>query len=269
MVTAAPAARWSRAARNPSSRWSPATKRWTTASAAGVARTAASRRVDDAACDHTHRHTSATSASCGRGPLPAAGTVPRGAAPRPAAVPSTHEGRRRGPTVGVPHRREEGEMDAAAAQVVTEGLEAAGLEVDEVDEGRWMTMLSGEWKRTIPVLLRLEDRHLTVSSLFAGVPDEQHAEVYRLLLQRNQRPLPVHFALDDEGDLVLVGRVPLAALDATTFDELLGALLTLADETFNQVLRAGFASYLDAEQRWREKAGMPPNPVGQPRRAEG
>jgi hypothetical protein len=143
-------------------------------------------------------------------------------------------------------------------------LEAADLDVQEVGEDRWMTMLSGEWKRTIPLLLDLDERSLKVTSLLAGVPDEGHAEVYRILLQRNQRPLPVHFALDDEGDLVLVGQLPLVAVDARSLDELLGAVLTLSDETFNQVLRAGFASYLEVEQRWREKAGMPPNPVGDP-----
>jgi hypothetical protein len=155
-----------------------------------------------------------------------------------------------------------GEKDRAR-DVVLGTLEANGLAIQEVGEDRWMTMLSGEWKRTIPLLLDLEERSLKVTSLLAGVPDEGHAEVYRILLQRNQRPLPVHFALDDEGDLVLVGQLPLVAVDERAIDELLGAVLTLSDETFNQVLRAGFASYLEVEQRWRAKAGLPPNPVGE------
>lgn len=157
-------------------------------------------------------------------------------------------------------------MRDEARQVLLAGLEDAGLEVDEVGEDRWMTMLSGEWKRTIPLLLHLDEHSLKVTSLFAGVPDEGHEEVYRLLLARNQRPQPVHFALDDEGDLIITGMVPLPALDAARVDELLGAVLTLADGTFNQVLRTGFASYLEAEQRWRAKNDMPPNPVGEPRR---
>jgi len=148
--------------------------------------------------------------------------------------------------------------------LLLETLEAAGLAVTEVGDNRWMTMLEGEWKRTIPLLLTLKDRRLTATSLFAGVPDEGHEEVYRILLQRNQRPGPVHFALDDEGDLILTGSLPLAAIDAETLDELLGQVLVLSDETFNQVLRAGFATYLAAEQRWRAKAGLPPNPVGGP-----
>ncbi len=147
--------------------------------------------------------------------------------------------------------------------LILETLEAAELEVSEVGEDRWMTMLSGQWKRTIPLLLDLGDRTLQATSLLAGVPDEGHVDVYRLLLQRNQRALPVHFALDDEGDIVLVGQVPLAALDERTLDELLGAVLQVSDDTFNAVLRAGFASYIDAEQSWRAEAGLPPNPVSE------
>ena len=151
-----------------------------------------------------------------------------------------------------------------ARTALLDTMAAADLAVDEVGEDRWLTMLSGEWKRTIPLLLDLEERTLKVVSLLAGVPDEAHAEVYRILLQKNQRPLSVHFALDDEGDLILTGRLPLVALDERAVDELLGAVLTLSDETFNQVLRTGFAGYLDVEQRWRAKNDMPPNPVGKP-----
>lgn len=141
-------------------------------------------------------------------------------------------------------------------------LTAAGLEVTPVDERRFMSMLSGDWKRTIPVLFELGDRTLKVTSLFTGAPDEGHATVYRILLQRNQHPGLVHFALDDEGDVIITGAVPYVALDERGVDELLGSVLRLADETFNQVLRVGFAGYLAAEQRWRERAGLPPNPVG-------
>ncbi len=149
----------------------------------------------------------------------------------------------------------------ALGDMVASTLQEAGLLVTDVGDNRWMTMLEGDHKRTIPVLLELGQRSLTVTSLLAGVPDEGHEAVYRILLQRNQRPLPVHFALDDEGDLILVGRVPRAALDEQSLDELLGLILTQADETFDQVLRAGFRSYIDVEQRWRAKVGLPPNPV--------
>jgi hypothetical protein len=155
------------------------------------------------------------------------------------------------------------------AELLRSVLSDAGLEVTEIDDHRVMTMLSGEWKRTIPVLFDLDERSLKVSSLFSGAPDEGHEAVYRVLLQRNQRSGPVHFALDDEGDLVLLGSLPLDAVDEQRLDGLLGVLLSVADETFNQVLRTGFASYLAAEQRWRAKVGLAPNPVGTPVPPEG
>ena len=141
-------------------------------------------------------------------------------------------------------------------------LQEAGLEVEQVGADRWVTQLSGEHKRSIPVLLVLDERSLKVASLLARAPDEGHEEVYRVLLRRNRHPLPVHFAIDDDGDLVLRGALPLVAVDERAVDELLGTVLALCDETFNEVLRVGFAGYLDAEQRWRAKVGLPPNPVG-------
>jgi hypothetical protein len=151
----------------------------------------------------------------------------------------------------------------AARRLVGTTLVDAGLPVMLVGRDRFLTQLAGEHKRTIPVLLHVDERSLKVSSLVAGAPDEQHDVVHRLLLHRNQRPAPVHFALDDEGDLLLVGRVPLVALDADVLDELLGLVLAMADDVFDRVLAIGFASYLDAEQRWREREGLPQNPIGE------
>ena len=153
--------------------------------------------------------------------------------------------------------------------VVADTLSGAGLAVDEVGEDRWMTVLAGEWKRTIPVLIELDERSLRLTSLFTGELDEGHAEVYALLLRRNRHAGPVHFALEETGDIVLTGGLPLEVVDATRLDELLGLVLELSDRTFNGVLRAGFAGYLAAEQRWRRGAGLAPNPVGEPASDDG
>ncbi len=146
-------------------------------------------------------------------------------------------------------------------QVVTDGLEAVDLEVERVAPDTWMTVLEGRWKRTLPVMLRVDDRSLHVESLLAPAPDEGHEDVFRFLLKRNQKRLPIHFALNDEGDVVMTGDIPLEAVDETSFDRLLGAVLTTADEVFNTVLRKGFSTYIDAEQRWRAANDLPPNPV--------
>lgn len=144
---------------------------------------------------------------------------------------------------------------------VEDTLAELGLDVDQVGEQRWMTMLAGEWKRTIPVLLVLGERSLRITSLLAGRPDDNHGAVHELLLHRNERARWVHFALDDEGDIVLTGRIPNAAVTPDVLGQVLGEVLTTSDRTFNSVLRAGFEHYIDAEQQWRAANGMPPNPV--------
>lgn len=150
---------------------------------------------------------------------------------------------------------------AEQAALIESVLDASGLDWDRVGEQRWTTMLSGEWKRTIPLFFELGDRSLQVTSLLCGVPDEGHAEVYGLVLHRNENLGWVHFALDDAGDVILTGRVPRAALDETVLGEVLGQVLAVSDETFNAVLRAGFATYIEHEQEWREKNDLPRNPV--------
>ena len=148
-----------------------------------------------------------------------------------------------------------------AHEILLRALDAAGLAVEDVGDHRWMTMLSGQWKRTIPVMLDLGERTLRLTSLFCAAPDQGHEEVYRILLTRNQRTPMVHFALDDVGDVILTGAIGLDALDEGAVDQLLGAVLVIADETYNQVLRAGFADYIAHEQGWRAANELPPNPV--------
>lgn len=147
--------------------------------------------------------------------------------------------------------------------LLVELLRSTELPLERLGEWKWMTMLSGEWKRTIPVLFHLDERSLRTTSLLAGDLDEGHRRVYAMLLHYNERPWPVHFALDDEGDILLKGTLPYPAIDEDALDQLLGAILSTCDEVFNRVLRTGFKSYIDAEQRWRQQNDLPPNPVSQ------
>jgi len=143
-----------------------------------------------------------------------------------------------------------------------DAIAALGLSVVAVSDAMWMTVLEGVNKRTLPVSLAVKERSLVVSAFLSAPPDEGHAEVYRLLLSRNQHTSLVHFALDDAGQLVINGRIPLVALDVYDIDTVLGAVLALADDVFPTVLTRGFASYIAAEQQWRANAGLPANPIG-------
>ncbi len=75
------------------------------------------------------------------------------------------------------------------------------------------------------------------------------------MLTRNSRLPGIAFALDKLGDVYLVGRVPLAGVDPDTVDDLLGAILTASDGSFNDLLALGFLSSMRREWAWRVDRG--------------
>ncbi|MEX0706248.1 MAG: YbjN domain-containing protein [Nitriliruptoraceae bacterium] len=154
-----------------------------------------------------------------------------------------------------------GDPDETAAGLVDQVLERLGLDVDHPHADRWDVVLPGERKRALPVRLELDARTLRVTAHLARPLDEGHAQAYAHLLRRNARHGPVHFALDGDDGIVLVGSMPRAALDEESLDRLLGALATEADEAFERLLRTGFRGYIDHEQAWRDRIGLPPNPI--------
>lgn len=128
-------------------------------------------------------------------------------------------------------------------------------------EGGWLTMLAGERKRTLPVFLEVGEHTLTLQSFFMAAPDERQAELYAFFLRRHLRSYVLRFAIDAQGDVLLVAALPVAAVTVDELDRLFGQLLQLADDTYLEALRMGFASYIEREQAWREKAGLGRNPI--------
>jgi hypothetical protein len=156
--------------------------------------------------------------------------------------------------------------DTNAMQRAAEAVAAWSADQDELDvvdegEGRWFVMLSGEHKRTIPVLLQLGEHTLDVQSFFMRAPDENERDLYAFLLRRNLRTYLMRFALHPDGDILLVGLLPCDSVTPATLDLLLGQLLIAADEAFDQALRLGFRSYIEREQQWRERVGLGRNPI--------
>ena len=96
---------------------------------------------------------------------------------------------------------------------------------------------------------------LTINAFVARRPDENAEAVYRWLLQQNTRMLGVAFALDSLGDIYLAGRIPISGIGADDLDRLLGSVLRASDESFNTILRLGFATAIRRERAWRESRG--------------
>jgi hypothetical protein len=154
-------------------------------------------------------------------------------------------------------------VSAEMPDVVPDGvaLLAAYLDDNDIDYDRpaptlFSFALPGEKKLQTPVRLDVGTHALGVHAFVCRKPDEEHARVYRWLLEKNLRLFGVAFAVDHLGDIYLDGRLPLSVLDDhEELDRLLGSVLTAADESFNTILELGFASSIRKEWDWRKLRG--------------
>lgn len=149
------------------------------------------------------------------------------------------------------------DAQAQACAVIERSLRHADLTVERPRPGAFVVALPGDHKLMTTCALVVGAHTLSVNAFVARRPDEQHVDVYRLLLQRNVRLNGVAFAVDRLGDIYLVGRLPLAAVDEDAVDHLLGAVVDAADSAFDRILATGFAASIRREWDWRHRHGEP------------
>lgn len=145
--------------------------------------------------------------------------------------------------------------DADPADVVRKTLVDREVEFEEAEPGAFLCKLPGSHKLQTMTWLVIGDHSLQIEAFFCRHPDENREAVYKWLLERNQRMFAVSFALDNVGDVYLVGRVPLSGINADDVDRILGSVLTYSDEWFDTVLELGFKSSIQKEWDWRVKRG--------------
>src|SRR6266851_1377234 len=151
-----------------------------------------------------------------------------------------------------PNQPVTGERAAAAIESALADLD---LSWESPQPGSYLVRLDGEHKLATMTWLIAGTHSLHVEAFFCRQPDEDHARFYRFLLERNGRMYGVHFALDQAGDVYLVGRLPLSATSAAEIDKILGCVLSYADGNFDAALALGFASSIRREWAWRVKRG--------------
>jgi hypothetical protein len=135
-------------------------------------------------------------------------------------------------------------------------LDDAGVTWEEVTATTVVVTLAGERKLQTTCSLTLGTSALTVNAFVSRRPDENHAAVYRWLLEQNRRLYALAFSLDHLGDIYLTGRVPLSAVSAEEIDRLLGCVVEYSDTSFNTILEIGFASAIRREWEWRTEKGL-------------
>lgn len=147
------------------------------------------------------------------------------------------------------------EVSERALGAIRTTLNDLGLSWAETRPGVFSVRLPGTRKLSTECALDVGAHALQVRAFVARRPDENHAVVYRWLLERNLRLFGVAFCVDALGDIYLSGRLSLEAVTAAEVDRLLGAVADAADASFNPILELGFASSIRREWAWRRSRG--------------
>lgn len=119
-----------------------------------------------------------------------------------------------------------------------------------------VVVLPGEKRLKTNCLFIPQDGMFRVEAFVCRAVEEAQEDVYALLLHANRRTFGVHYTLDGNNDIYLVGQFP----DTTTPDDIqriLGQILERADGDFNRILERGFASSIRHEWAWRLSRGEP------------
>ena len=135
--------------------------------------------------------------------------------------------------------------------------ELAELDLDwaESAPGLFSVRLPGTRKLITECALQVGKHVMNLRAFVARKPDENHAGLYRWLLERNLKLHGICFALDALGDIYLTGSVPVEMVTRAEVDRLLGAVAEAADDSFNVILELGFAESIRQEWAWRRSRG--------------
>lgn len=142
-----------------------------------------------------------------------------------------------------------------AVETIKKVLEEADLSFEVPRPDAFFVKVPGQHKLATMTWLIVGKYSLHIEAFFCRQPDENHAQFYRWLLEKNGRMYGMAFTLDETGDVYLVGRLPLAAVSAEEIDRLLGCVLTYSDENFDKALELGFKTSIQKEWDWRVSRG--------------
>jgi hypothetical protein len=126
------------------------------------------------------------------------------------------------------------------------------LDYERKDSDTFLVTLPGEKKLQTHCALIVGDHSLSVNAFVIRKPDEK---VFEWCMRKNASMYGVAFALNELGDLYLVGRLSLNAVTDQEIDRLLGSILQNSDSSFNPLLELGFASAIRREWAWRVSRG--------------
>lgn len=139
--------------------------------------------------------------------------------------------------------------------IIEEFLDSHALDFERKDENTFLISLPGEKKLQTHCALVVGSHSLSINAFVIRKPDENESAVHAWCMRKNATMYGVAFAINELGDLFLVGRLPRGAVTEEEIDRILGAVLQYSDSSFNPLLELGFANAIRREWAWRLSRG--------------
>ena len=137
---------------------------------------------------------------------------------------------------------------------IAEYLQSTGVDFDQ-EESTFLVTLKGEKKLQTHCALIVGDHSLSINAFVIRKPDENEDQVHHWCMTKNAAMYGLAFAINQLGDIYLVGRLPLDAVNEKELDRILGSVLQYSDSAFNPLLEIGFANAIRREWAWRLTRG--------------
>ena len=144
-------------------------------------------------------------------------------------------------------------MALNTVDVIATFLANHNLEYDRHSEHTFLVSLPGQTKLATHCALIVGDHTLSINAFVIRKPDENAGDVHAWCMAKNAAMYGIAFATNELGDIYLVGRLPLAAVNE--LDRLLGSVMQYSDSSFNPLLELGFANAIRREWAWRVSRG--------------
>lgn len=142
----------------------------------------------------------------------------------------------------------------SVSQTIADFLQSEEIDFEQ-DGKSFLITLKGEKKLQTHCALIVGDHSLSINAFVIRKPDENEAQVHHWCMSKNASMYGLAFAINQLGDIYLVGRLPLGAVNAQELDRILGSVLQYSDSSFNPLLEIGFTNAIRREWAWRLSRG--------------
>ncbi len=142
----------------------------------------------------------------------------------------------------------------SVVKTIANYLQSTGVDFEQ-DKNTFLVTLKGEKKLQTHCALIVGDHSLSINAFVIRKPDENEDQVHHWCMTKNAAMYGLAFAINLLGDIYLVGRLPLDAVNEKELDRLLGSVLQYSDSAFNPLLEIGFANAIRREWAWRLTRG--------------